>query len=76
MSIAENQDSQQKHPCIDCICCQWCSDDRCRLCRKQTGRCRKLSLAEQIARYESLNRSAPGKDQILQKQSGFAVTTA
>ncbi|MDD2899407.1 MAG: hypothetical protein PHI31_11915 [Desulfuromonadaceae bacterium] len=46
----------KKFPCPDCSCCQWCSDDRCRLCRNQAG-CsrRKLSVAEQIALYESLN---------------------
>ncbi|HEX9079686.1 MAG TPA: hypothetical protein VF795_08865 [Desulfuromonadaceae bacterium] len=46
----------KKHPCADCTSCQWCSDDRCRLCRKRSGcRRRKLSLTEQIALYESLN---------------------
>lgn len=50
----------KKHPCPDCIQCQWCSDDRCRLCLR-TGCRKKLSMAEQIARYEKLN-SAPPKD--------------
>lgn len=46
----------KKHPCPDCQMCQWCSDERCRLCLKGTC-CRKpLSLAEQIARYDALNR--------------------
>lgn len=49
-------DPGKKHPCPDCTCCQWCSDDRCRLCLKRSGcRRRKLSLTEQIALYESLN---------------------
>ncbi len=26
-------DAQRKHPCRDCFSCQWCSDDRCALCR-------------------------------------------
>ncbi|MDR3580872.1 MAG: hypothetical protein P4L44_13005 [Oryzomonas sp.] len=55
------QEDTKKHPCPDCICCQWCSDDRCRLCRaKDACRRRKLSLDEQIALYESLNRPAGG----------------
>ena len=46
----------KKHPCPDCKQCQWCSDDRCRLCLK-AGTCRKkLSMAEQIALYEKINR--------------------
>ncbi len=46
---------EKKHPCPDCRQCQWCSDDRCRLCLK-AGRCRKkLSMAEQIALFEKLN---------------------
>jgi hypothetical protein len=35
--------------------CQWCSDDRCRLCLR-TGCGKKLSMAEQIALYEKLNK--------------------
>lgn len=45
----------KKHPCPDCSYCQWCSDDRCRLCLNRKSCCRKLSLAEQIQLYESLN---------------------
>ncbi|TSK08788.1 MAG: hypothetical protein FPO08_05665 [Geobacter sp.] len=49
----------KKHPCEDCNFCQWCSDDRCRMCKgKQSGK-KKLSIAEQIALYESLNRKKP-----------------
>ncbi|BCR06372.1 hypothetical protein DESUT3_34410 [Desulfuromonas versatilis] len=48
---------EKKHPCPDCKQCQWCSDDRCRLCLK-TGCRKKLSMAEQIALFEKLN--APG----------------
>ena len=22
-----------KHPCPDCFSCQWCTDERCRVCR-------------------------------------------
>jgi hypothetical protein len=50
--------SRKKHPCPDCSFCQWCSDDRCNLClgRKGSGG-RKLSIQEQIALYESINRT-------------------
>ena len=45
----------QKHPCPDCKACQWCHDDRCRLCLR-SGSCRKkLSFAEQIALFDSIN---------------------
>ncbi|MEJ2199901.1 MAG: hypothetical protein P8X63_02640 [Desulfuromonadaceae bacterium] len=47
---------EKKHPCPDCKMCQWCSDDRCRLCLKSGCR-KKLSMAEQIALYEKLNRA-------------------
>jgi hypothetical protein len=47
----------KKHPCADCTFCQWCSDDRCALCRDTGKGCgRKLSIAEQIALYEEVNR--------------------
>ena len=51
-------DEPKKHPCPDCTFCQWCSDDRCRLCLGTGCGKRKLSLAEQIERYEQLNRAA------------------
>ncbi|PLX89476.1 MAG: hypothetical protein C0619_11210 [Desulfuromonas sp.] len=49
MSIAD-----KKHPCPDCSHCQWCSDDRCRLCLR-TDCCKKLSIADQIELYDKLN---------------------
>jgi len=52
----------KKHPCADCKMCQWCSDDRCRLCLK-TGCGKKMSIAEQIELYEKLNKEdAPKQD--------------
>ena len=54
------REDEKKHPCPDCICCQWCSDDRCRLCLAKGSCRRKLSIAEQIALYESLNGAAGG----------------
>ena len=46
----------KKHPCPDCRQCQWCSDDRCRLCLRSAEGCRKkLSMDEQIALYEEIN---------------------
>lgn len=56
-----SDDAPKKYPCPDCTCCQWCSNDRCRLCLNGTNCCRrKLSIAEQIALYESLNHSDSG----------------
>ena len=47
----------KKHPCPDCRQCQWCSDDRCRLCLRSGEGCRKkLSMEEQIALYDEINR--------------------
>ena len=48
---------EKKHPCPDCKQCQWCSDERCRLCLR-TGCRKKLSMAEQIARFEEINARA------------------
>lgn len=55
--VEEARKPEQKHDCSDCSFCQWCSDDRCRLCRGEVRRpaC-KLSLAEQVLRYEAVNR--------------------
>jgi hypothetical protein len=54
--MSEVRDSSKKHPCPDCSYCQWCSDDRCRLCLNRKCRRRKLSLTEQIRLYDALNR--------------------
>ncbi|HJV34737.1 hypothetical protein [Geomonas sp.] len=58
--MASDQEEPKKHPCPDCKFCQWCSDDRCRICRGEKKCTRKLSTAEQIELYERLN-SAKGK---------------
>ncbi|HMB16229.1 MAG TPA: hypothetical protein VKN62_07925 [Pelovirga sp.] len=44
----------KKHPCPDCRHCQWCSDERCRLCLRSNPP-PHLSIHEQIALYERLN---------------------
>jgi hypothetical protein len=64
-SRREKSHSQKKHPCPDCSFCQWCSDERCALCLRKAARCRKkLSMAEQIALYEEVNRKdAPDRQQ-------------
>jgi len=50
--------SDKKHPCPDCRQCQWCSEERCRLCLRSSSGCRKkLSMAEQIALFEQINRT-------------------
>lgn len=48
----------KKHPCPDCKACQWCHDDRCRLCLRSSSCRKKLSFAEQIALYEKINASS------------------
>lgn len=54
-------DPPKKHPCPDCIFCQWCSDDRCALCLNRSCCKKKLSVAEQIALFESLKQSETKK---------------
>gem|GEM_PF-1639576 len=53
-----SDEAVKKHPCLDCFSCQWCSDKRCHICLSQTC-CRrsKLSISEQIAMFETLNRT-------------------
>ena len=52
---------QKKHPCPDCRQCQQCSPTRCHLCRGQgvdaaERRFSGLSMAQQIALFEAVNR--------------------
>ncbi len=52
---------RRKHPCPDCRQCQHCSETRCHLCRGQGAKAGQLrfaglSMAQQIALYEALNR--------------------
>lgn len=54
--MGNDGEGSKKCPCPDCKFCQWCSDDRCRICRGEKKGCgRKLSSAEQIELYERLN---------------------
>jgi hypothetical protein len=34
-------ETPKKHNCKDCFFCQWCAEERCRLCRKKSCRRRK-----------------------------------
>ena len=55
--MGDCQQTRKKLPCPDCKFCQWCSDDRCRMCRGEKKRSgKKLSIAEQIELYERINR--------------------
>ncbi len=52
---------QKKHACPDCRECQNCSPARCHLCRGQGAqegerRFAGLSMAQQIALFEAVNR--------------------
>ena len=33
--VREEIGKKKKHPCKDCYCCQWCSDNRCEMCLKK-----------------------------------------
>lgn len=56
--MTAEKDCPKKHPCPDCVFCQWCADERCRLCLQQCpARGKKLSLQEQIELYERLNKA-------------------
>jgi hypothetical protein len=33
---------REKHPCPDCFSCQWCSNERCRVCRGTQVKGKKL----------------------------------
>lgn len=35
--IPECKQEKKKHPCTDCFNCQWCGNERCRVCRP--GKC-------------------------------------
>ncbi len=48
--------SLKKHPCPDCVACQFCSDTRCRTCLgKGPGRPPRMSIEEQIELYNKMN---------------------
>jgi len=36
--VPDNDGGAKKHPCADCHFCQWCSDERCRMCLKSKPR--------------------------------------
>lgn len=67
----------KKHPCPDCRQCQWCSDTRCSVCLRDSKPCqRKLSQAEQIALYESINRAHhQRKTEVRMKQRALFLCT-
>jgi len=63
-------DPPKKHPCADCRFCQWCSDERCRLCQNRNCCRRQLSLAEQIELYERLNRNRKNNQKTSSEATG------
>ena len=55
--MSSEESKAKKHPCPDCTFCQWCGDDRCALCLRPAAKPkRKLSVAEQLALYDAINR--------------------
>lgn len=51
-----NKCKDKKYPCEDCFSCQFCSDERCAMCLCSKRKPRQLSVEEQIALYEALNK--------------------
>jgi len=35
---------RRKNPCVDCFSCQWCSNERCRLCKGKTKNNQKMGM--------------------------------
>jgi hypothetical protein len=56
-------EKSKKPQCPDCLFCQYCSETRCRACRGHGKGPRKLSMQEQIAIHELLNKAASAPDQ-------------
>lgn len=46
----------KKYLCDDCFSCQFCSDERCSMCLCSKYKAKQLSVEEQIALYEALNK--------------------
>ena len=46
----------KKHTCPDCHFCQQCSESRCQVCRSGKSREPRLTIIEQITRFEELNK--------------------
>lgn len=44
----------KKHPCSDCEFCQWCSSDRCSMCK---GSCSKKNKPKKKKGHQPLFRS-------------------
>ncbi len=67
----------KKHPCPDCRHCLWCTDTRCSVCLRESKPCQhKLSQAEQIALYESINRAhQQQKTEVRMKQRALFLCT-
>lgn len=43
---------EKKHPCKDCHSCQWCADERCRLCRKRS--CEDEGVCESGKKHKNI----------------------
>ena len=48
--VPERIPGKKKHPCSDCFSCQWCSNERCRICRgKNIKKCLKCEVPREGA---------------------------
>ncbi|MCB2192414.1 MAG: hypothetical protein KQI62_12670 [Deltaproteobacteria bacterium] len=68
----------KKYPCPDCRSCQGCSPTRCNLCRGQGAedaerRFAGLSIAEQCALYEAVNRGEAPEGEYHDPKEAFPI---
>lgn len=46
--LPETDQLSRKKPCSDCFACQWCSDERCLLCRGGAGAGKKSKRRQRV----------------------------
>ena len=42
--VPDCKPEKKKNPCQDCFSCQWCGNERCRICREKSSRKRKAAF--------------------------------
>lgn len=51
-----------KHPCKECFSCQWCDENRCRVCRSDRSGAAEIE-GQRRCRHKQPDRPASRKDQ-------------
>ncbi len=64
---------ERKHNCQDCGFCQMCSDSRCHACRAQGTRPESISVAEQLERFERLNKGEIIRPDLPMTMAGYGA---